>query len=188
MERYRTLLAEVDQIATRLSTYYAPHLACRPGCSSCCQENLTVFEVEAARVSEAICALDAEMCERIRQQAVETRKHEGRGGSAACPLLVDDRCSIYESRPVICRTQGLPLLHTAEDNKPEVDFCPFNFTAPGATNDLDEEHLVPLDLLNQKLVLANMDYCRTIGLAPAASGGRIPMSVIILKAQSAAKS
>ena len=62
-----------------------------------------------------------------------------------------------------------------------MDFCPLNFTAPGALDDLDEEHLVPLDRLNLKLVIANLDHCRAAGLIDAASGKRQPMSDIILE-------
>ncbi len=95
-------------------------------------------------------------------------------------MLVDDRCAVYESRPLICRTQGLPLLIEAEDGEAEVDFCPLNFTAPDAVADLDETHLVPLDELNLKLALVNLQYCREQGIADDASGQRVPMANIIL--------
>ena len=94
---------------------------------------------------------------------------------------MDDRCSIYESRPLICRTQGLPLLIESEDGEQEVDFCPLNFTEPGAIDDLDEDHLVPLDALNLRLALLNLEHCRETGLGDEASGARAKMADIILK-------
>ncbi|SDD60109.1 hypothetical protein SAMN04488581_2635 [Mycolicibacterium neoaurum] len=40
------------------------------------------------------------------------------GGSAACPALVDGRCSVYEDRPLICRLWGavesMPCPHGCE--------------------------------------------------------------------------
>ena len=98
-------------------------------------------------------------------------------------MLVDDRCSIYQSRPLICRTQGLPLLMEAEDGEQEVDFCPLNFTEAGAIDDLDEDHLVPLDALNMKLALVNLEYCRETGLGDGDSGERRKMADIILKSR-----
>lgn len=95
-------------------------------------------------------------------------------------MLVDDRCSIYESRPLICRTQGLPLLVEAEDGGAEVDFCPLNFTAENALDDLDEDYLVPLDDLNLKLALVNLQHCRQQGISDEASGHRVPMAEIII--------
>jgi len=132
-------------------------------------------------VREAVAALPCETRERIGQQAREVREREARGEPVACPLLVDDRCAIYSSRPLICRTQGLPLLLDTEDGGQEVDFCPLNFTAPDALDDLEEYYLVPLDRLNLKLVLANLDHCRAAGLTNTVSGVRHPMSNIILE-------
>ena len=132
---------------------------------------------------EAIEALPSNVCAVIEQQAREVIAREAEGQPVACPLLVEDRCSIYESRPLICRTQGLPLLIEAEDGEAEVDFCPLNFTAPGAVDDLEEMHLVPLDDLNLKLALVNLQYCRERGVADGESIERRKMSEIILQSQ-----
>jgi Fe-S-cluster containining protein len=97
--------------------------------------------------------------------------------------LVNNCCAIYAARPLICRTQGLPLLFEAEDGAQEVDFCPLNFTTPEAQNDLNEEHLVPLDELNTRLALTNLQHCREAGIPDQDSGMRQRMSDIILKSQ-----
>lgn len=119
----------------------------------------------------------------LNEQARKTLELEARGQSAICPMLIDDRCSVYESRPMICRTQGLPLLIEAEDGEAEVDFCPLNFTDENAMADLDQDYLVPLDDLNLKLALVNLQHCREQGIADEASGQRIPMAEIILQSQ-----
>jgi Fe-S-cluster containining protein len=179
MTFYQALLNEVDEMRERLSARYARHLVCRPGCSSCCRHNLTVFEAEAEAIRAALHELPPDARERISLQASEVRGREQRGEPVSCPILVDDRCAIYHSRPVICRTQGLPLLYVAEDGQQEVDFCPLNFTAPNAVDDLEEAHLVPLDALNQKLVKVNIEHCSHNALTPSA-GARSSMSTIIL--------
>lgn len=117
---------------------------------------------------------------RAEEQAREVIDREAQGKPVACPLLVDDRCSIYESRPLICRTQGLPLLIEAEDGEQEVDFCPLNFADEGAVDDLDEDHLAPLDDLNLRLALVNLQHCRETGLGDEASGERRKIADIIL--------
>jgi len=71
----------------------------------------------------------------------------------------------------------------AEDGGQEVDFCPLNFTEAGAVDDLDEDHLAPLDALNLRLALVNLEYCRATGLGDEASGERAKMADIILKAR-----
>jgi uncharacterized protein len=140
-----------------------------------------VFAVEAEEARAAIESLPAPIRARVEEQAREIIKREAQGEPVACPLLVDDRCSIYESRPLICRTQGLPLLMEAEDGDQEVDFCPLNFTEAGAVDDLDEDHLVPLDALNLRLALLNLRHCRETGLDHEASGKRTKMADIIIK-------
>jgi hypothetical protein len=180
---YQQLINEVERVSARLAARYGAHLVCRAGCSGCCQHHLSLFPVEAAAVRRAVGALPAATQARIRQQAREVRAREAQGQPVACPLLVDDRCAIYEARPLMCRTQGLPLLFEAADGSPEVDFCPLNFTAPGATDELDEDHLVPLDRLNLKLALVNLHYVRATGLPDAASGARTAISDIVLETE-----
>jgi Fe-S-cluster containining protein len=178
---YRQLINQVDELTARLSALYARHLVCRAGCSGCCHHHLSVFAVEADAVREAIVALPNQVLAVIHQQAREVSEREAAGESVACPLLVENRCSIYESRPLICRTQGLPLLLEAEDGSQEVDFCPLNFTAPEAIDDLDETHLVSLDDLNLKLAIVNLQHCRETGIADEASGERQKMADIVLQ-------
>jgi Fe-S-cluster containining protein len=140
-----------------------------------------VFVVEAEEARAAIEGLPAPIRARVEEQAREVIKREARDEPVACPLLIDDCCSIYESRPLICRTQGLPLLIEAEDGEREVDFCPLNFTGAGAIDDLDEDHLVPLDALNLRLALLNLERAHETGLGDEASGERMKMADIILK-------
>lgn len=180
---YHKFIKQVDELTAKLSERYSKHLVCCAGCSACCHHHLSVFPVEAEEVRKALEALPGEMRARVEERAREVTRREAEGGPVACPLLLDDRCSIYQSRPLICRTQGLPLLIEAEDGQLEVDFCPLNFTGPGAVDDLDEDHLVPLDALNLKLALVNLRYCREMGLNDEASGERRNMADIILKSE-----
>lgn len=180
-DSYRQLIEYVDLLSAKLSSHYARHLVCRSGCSGCCHHHLSVFAVEAAAVREAVETLPEHVQAQLEQQARDVQTLEARGEPVACPMLIEDRCSIYQSRPLICRTQGLPLLLEAEDGQAEVDFCPLNFTAENAVDDLDEAHLVPLDDLNLQLALVNLQHCRQQGVADEASGQRVPMAEIILR-------
>ena len=163
LELYRQLIEGVDDLTSQLNERYQSHLQCGAGCSGCCQHHLSVFAVEAAGLTEAIAALPEAQQTRIRQQAIDVKEREAKGEPVACPLLVDNLCSVYESRPLICRTQGLPLLYEADDGAQEIDFCPLNFASDAAIAELQDEHLVPLDLLNLKLAMANVTYCQANG-------------------------
>src|SRR5215470_4777723 len=172
MSSYREFIERVDRLTAKLQARYSKHLVCSAGCSGCCHHHLSVFAVEAEEARAAIESLPAPIRARVEEQAREVIVREAQDEPVACPLLVKDRCSIYESRPLICRTQGLPLLMEAEDGGQEVDFCPLNFTEAGAVDNLDEDHLAPLDALNLRLSLVNLEYCRATGLGDEASGER----------------
>lgn len=178
---YVVLVADVDRITGRIAAHYRKHLVCAVGCSACCRHHLSVFEVEAAAVREAFRSLPKETRETLVLQAQEALAGTARGDSQACPLLIHQRCSIYASRPIICRTQGLPLLIERDDRIQQVDFCPLNFSAPGATNDLEEDHLVVLEEINERLVRANLRYCAETGLDGRVAGTRKLMGAIILE-------
>jgi Fe-S-cluster containining protein len=142
-----------------------------------------VFAVEAENIRQVVEKLPGDKRTRVERQAREVIEREADGDAVACPLLVDDVCSIYESRPLICRTQGLPLLIEADDGRPEIDYCPLNFTDDGARDDLDEDHLVPLDELNLRLAMVNLHYCRDRGIGDAQSGERVKIADIVLESQ-----
>lgn len=112
------LHAAVDDAAAPLATEHAARMQCARGCNQCCTDGLTVFEVEADRIRGAHPALLA-----------SGTPHP----AGACAFLdTDGACRIYEVRPYVCRTQGLPLRWT--DREAEYrDICPLNEPGPALT-------------------------------------------------------
>ena len=98
---WRNVAARVDQFFSQVVAGHPEKLACGLGCAACCHPDLTLTFVEAAVVGLAIEGLPA-----IEQQNLQ--KAAGRD-SGHCPLLVDNACSIYASRPTVCRSHGLPI-------------------------------------------------------------------------------
>ncbi len=78
-------------------------LQCISGCFGCCQAGLTISNIEAVRISEWLRDRP-EVADKIRDRSEMLNDPE------FCNLLNrDGRCSIYEVRPVICRSHGLPV-------------------------------------------------------------------------------
>jgi hypothetical protein len=115
LEALAALHAEVDRETRRLHVLHAERLQCRRGCSSCCVDELTVFDVEA---------------ELIRRHHADLLSAGTPHVHGACAFLDDDgACRIYAHRPYVCRTQGLPLRWIDErDGQPVElrDICPLN--------------------------------------------------------------
>jgi len=106
----------VDGKAAALAARHAERLVCRRGCAACCVDGITVFEIEA---------------ERIRTRHTELLARGKPHPPGACAFLDGDgACRIYEDRPYVCRTQGLPLRWIDRLEGGEVverrDICPLN--------------------------------------------------------------
>lgn len=107
---------EVDEGARELEGIHGDRLRCRRGCCFCCVDEITVFEIEAEWIRKG------------HPQLLSAGEPHPAGG---CAFLDDDgACRIYEHRPYVCRTQGLPLRWEDETSSGEPtelrDICPLN--------------------------------------------------------------
>lgn len=144
---YRILIQEVELLTADFSSLLREHLRCAPGCSSCCRR-FSVTPLEAALIGEQINSLP--------------KLHPSGKAGAHCGFLIDDLCSIYIHRPLICRTQGLPIGYIDEINERiDVSVCPLNFSED---YQFTHEELLFLDPFNTRLAELNSRYCRENGI------------------------
>lgn len=106
--------------ATDLAKRHTGRLHCARGCADCCVDEISVFDVEA---------------ERIRRAHPELLQKGTPAPPGRCAFLdAAGACRIYEVRPYVCRTQGLPLRWLEEDDSGEIveqrDICPLNLQGP----------------------------------------------------------
>lgn len=118
---------------------------CKKGCSRCCYVDLSVFEIEASAMREWFRSQPAVRKEELRKLWNEKRE------TGACPFLRDDACTVYEARPLICRSQGLPFRFT-DAGQSFLDICPLNEDMLVVAG---ESEIVNLDLLN--LILSKLE-------------------------------
>lgn len=169
VRQYMELMREVDAAGQALEGLHRQHLRCRPGCSGCCTLS-SVLPLEAAALHLAIAGLDGKLKKLIREQQP----------GEFCPLLVDSRCAIYQSRPLICRTHGLPIAYVDYERQTiDVSVCPLNFTAD---YEFARHELLFIDTFNVSLAQFNGEYCAPQGLPPAR---RIALADIVAAATAA---
>jgi Fe-S-cluster containining protein len=147
LENYKQLTTRVDALCSAIAAALGEQMTCSEGCSSCCT-SITVFPVEAAAMLEALEDLPDLHAEKIRRHIAEHADDE------RCPLLLHHRCMLYEARPIICRTHGLPIIYTT-DGRRNSDCCPLNLTE---TESVSGSSVVDLDKLNTLLVAVNSIY------------------------------
>ena len=147
LDNYRQLVAKVDALCSSITSRLQGELQCRAGCSSCCTA-ITIFPVEAAAMALLLKSLPDEISRDICSHVATQR------GGERCPLLRNDRCLLYEARPLICRTHGLPIIYSQEGTQIS-DCCPLNLTG---TSSLSGADVINLDTLNTLLTAINATY------------------------------
>ena len=95
-------------LSTTLQKINASQLACRLGCSFCCNNWVTASTPEILHVLKAI---DSDRVDQVRADIASAARattgkspEERRSMITPCPLLGNSACTIYESRPIVCRT------------------------------------------------------------------------------------
>lgn len=129
---YKKFLNKLD---TQLKEYFEEQkdfIKCQRKCSLCCKKgNLVISEIEFKGIKEAYNNLDKDtkniILEKIDKYIKELNNFAGKGGKIIeylheCPFLIDDECSIYESRPIKCRTYGLIRSEPGEE-EPKLPDC-----------------------------------------------------------------
>jgi Fe-S-cluster containining protein len=143
---YRKLRGEIDDISQKLSEEHNKHLQCRKGCDLCCMD-YSILPVEFYAILDELKNVNFNS----NNLQKNTKNEED------CIFLENHACTIYKSRPVICRTHGLPLLYTNDDGEWELSNCELNFKNFNFEN-FSEENTFPQDKFNSRLFLINREF------------------------------
>ncbi len=146
---YDALVAKVDAFARSVFERRPEDLSCRPGCTACCEVRLTVSPVEAAAIAAHLRTLAPEA-----RRALAQRGNRSADEGACAMLDGRGRCAIYEARPLVCRTQGLPLLYALNREDREATCCSLNFTEQTPA----PEDVLDADRVNQLLAVVNLRF------------------------------
>lgn len=140
---YRKILERADSWFDQVSREQPAALLCRQGCSLCCQGLFEIGAADVVVIAEALGRLPASRRGEIegRAQAIvrdsehpdlreaspsEKEAFFEKTSSTPCPALDETgACMIYESRPLVCRTFGLPIRDGSNYLGQE---CELNFT------------------------------------------------------------
>lgn len=145
IEKYRELRNEVSEVSDKLSKLHKDEMACKKGCSECCM-HFSVLPVEYFSILEELKENPPEQYRELNEEADD------------CNFLINDLCQIYQSRPFICRTHGLPLLFMSQEGDEwELSTCPLNFTD---FEGFHSENTYPQDTYNSKLFLINQEFVK----------------------------
>ena len=163
MTSYRDVLRDADAHFNRVFQSARDQMQCGRGCSLCCYGLFEVSSSDVAVLVDALNSVDDATRNSIvanAEEIVRVTAHPNireisdderdeffdRTASIPCPALDGDgACRIYEHRPLVCRTFGLPLRNADEYIG---DICDLNFktadteTLMRASWDLQHEDVI----------------------------------------------
>ncbi len=125
-ERFLTFLNK------KLSTCFEeqkPYIFCHKGCSKCCRNAEFPFSfLEFKYIIIGFMNLDKETQDKIENNiskvAEEKENYKGEPPFFyTCPFLINDQCSVYNYRGIVCRTFGLLSAKEGNANITKVPFC-----------------------------------------------------------------
>ncbi len=141
---YSRILADADAFFSRVMESQPQHLQCRQGCSLCCYGLFEIGSGDVPVLADGLAKLHPARRKKIVRKAreiveasthpdlrecspIEKEKFFSRTAETPCPSLDDfGACMLYEHRPLVCRTFGLPLRN---GDRYLGDVCELNFTA-----------------------------------------------------------
>lgn len=153
LTQYADLLARIESLFGEIQSRHASAMKCGLGCHSCCKPKLTIGPLEAEKIRRGLAG-DAERLASLRAlEAADPFK-----GKRCTFLTAEGGCGIYELRPLVCRSHGVPLQFKdldagSRDDAPRLrDVCGLNFVGQDIGR-LESKDVMNLDTLNTLLAL-----------------------------------
>ncbi len=143
-DNYKGILERADRHFGEVLKSQPQNVACGAGCSLCCYGLFEIGSGDVPVIAEGLQQLHPMRRRKIIRRAVEIVEQSAhpnlrecspdekeaffdRTQSTGCPNLDETgRCMMYEHRPLVCRTFGLPI---REGKKYIGDICELNFTS-----------------------------------------------------------
>ena len=108
------------------------YLCCKEGCALCCQNGeypCTLLELEYLTIGFSYLPTDIQnkIYSNIDKIKKDKANFKGKEFLYICPFLIDNKCSVYSHRMIVCRTFGLIYFNKdyqiSKTNPMQVPFC-----------------------------------------------------------------
>ena len=110
------------------------YIFCHAGCAKCCKHAQFPFsEIEFRFLLEGMFSLDKDLqmqiMEKIETIIEDKKEHQEKNPNEKfrynCPFLINDVCSVYNFRGIVCRYFGLMSFKPDVEHSSEIPFCAY---------------------------------------------------------------
>lgn len=127
-KNYEKYLAFLNNKLDKFFSEQAPYIFCKKGCAKCCMNaEFPYSQLEAEYLKEGLKKLEPSVQTLINEniKQISNRKKEFNGTKFlyTCPFLIDNICSLYEYRGIVCRAFGLIANSNSENAKLPFCYC-----------------------------------------------------------------
>lgn len=150
VEKYNELGMYCENFWQRVLKKFAKDIACHAGCGICC-------ELQSVNLLEAYSITRSLPLDYTPPESVQNSK---------CVFLSNDVCTIYTSRPLICRTHGL-IIKSIEFTNDYSITCPYNFSECDV--EISSEVILDIDRITENMMKLNYAFCMITDLLHLAS-------------------
>lgn len=125
-ENYEKYLKFVQEKLNKFFEAQSPYISCKKGCAFCCQNaQFPYSEMEFNYLVYGSLLLDKDVQAKVEaniEQILKNKKEfKGDVFKYDCPFLIDNSCSVYNNRGLVCRAFG--LVELGKNNKVKIPFC-----------------------------------------------------------------
>lgn len=127
IEKYKIYLNILNEKLAKFFNSQKDYIFCKEGCSHCCKNSAFPYsKVEFDYLKQGFEAFDEINKQAVFRQVEELKNQKlnsnlGDDFVYDCPFLINEKCSVYEHRGIICRTFGLPYF--TDEGKIKTPFC-----------------------------------------------------------------
>lgn len=89
----------LKKAADKINSVVMPYSACKSGCSYCCHISAVITQTEADQLAAASGRKALKLTGRADMEETQKKWYK-----TPCPFLKAGKCSVYEDRPLVCRT------------------------------------------------------------------------------------
>lgn len=172
VDRFEELALAVEREFEAIRRRNAGCMECQKGCSDCCRCRLSITRLEEAHLRRGLARLP----ESVRRELSESARDETR---EMCPALdANGACRVYEARPLICRSHGVPLRYRYPVpliHPSRIDVCEKNFQDV-STQSIPADDVIDQTGLTAELTEIDDQFCDEHGLE---RGERVPLAHIL---------
>lgn len=128
LENYVNYLKVLDEKLNKFFNMQKPYIFCTKGCAKCCKNAEFPFSlIEIKYLLSGFLNLDKEtqniIEDNIKKTCENKKNFKGEKFLYDCPFLINNECSLYQYRGIVCRAFG--LMYVGRDDITKAPFCCF---------------------------------------------------------------